>query len=115
VKKIPINQFPIFHQYLFEFIKNNIDSSCSFDFVSQNINIIGYCQCGLKGCATIQLESKISFPHYPKTTTACNHTITQKLHLDDNFIIKEFEYIDKTSIDVPAFKNEVVAIFNQYQ
>lgn len=115
MKKIPINQFPIFHQFLYEFIKKNIDSSCNFDFVSQNIDIIGYCQCGLKGCATVQLQSKINFPNYKKTTSIINDTTTQKLHLDDNFILKEFEYIDKTLTNEAPFKNEILDICKQYQ
>lgn len=113
--KISINEFPIFNQHLFEFIKNKVDSSFSFDFLSQNIDITGYCKCGLEGCATVQLESKINFPHYQKTTTFYNNQIIQKLHLDDNFIIREFEYMDKASTNEAPYKNEIRDIFKQYQ
>jgi hypothetical protein len=111
MKRISINKFPIFNQYLYEFIKSNIDSSCSFDFISQNIDITGYCQCGLKGCATIHLESKVPLPQYKKVYTASKNQKLQRLHFDSNDILREFEYIEKSTIEEVPFKQEVVNIF----
>lgn len=107
--KIPITKLPIFHDYLYDFIKNDGKYEVDFDFIANNFFIKGYCTCRQKGCCTVHLESTLPINKckITKSNIIINTEIIQRLHLDDNSIVKEFEYLDKKYMNEPIFKDEV--------
>ncbi|GEM_PF-4331596 len=45
-----------------------------------------------------------------RTTTINDDKFIQKLQLDYNFTIREFEYIDKTSLNETPYKTEIITV-----
>ncbi len=103
---IPISKLPIFHNYLYSFIKNLGIDNISFQFIADNFFVKGYCGCAQKGCATIHLESSVSLESL-KIINYKYDEIIQRLHLDEHSIVREFEYLDKKNYSEPIYKDEI--------
>jgi len=103
---ISIDQLPIFHNYLYNFIKDEGDYQLSFEFIKENFYIVGYCGCKQKDCASVSLRSRVSISKYEvsKLRVPHNKTVTEHFHVDENGMPIEFEYID--GYDCP-YKSEV--------
>ncbi len=109
--KIPIIKLPIFHNYLYSFIKESGVNNISLQFIADNFFVKGYCGCNQKGCATIHLESTIPIESL-KIINYKQNEIIQRLHLDEHHIVREFEYLDKENNSEPIYKDEILSAIN---
>ena len=98
---------PLFYNYFYNFVKENIDPNYTEEFISENFIVRFLCPCDQKGCATVHLTSKIPLPNFKKSIIT--ETLKQIVHLDSDNIVREFEYIDKNLYPKECdYKGEII-------